>query len=48
MSVDEVIYKYTILACRVLPQKRVHELHDVVLNLEQVSDVRELAKLLLP
>jgi 2-methylcitrate dehydratase PrpD len=48
MSVDEVIYKYNILACRVLPQKRVHELHDVVLNLEQVSDVRELAKLLLP
>ena len=48
MSADEVIHKYNILASRVLPQKRVHELHDVVLNLEQVSDVRELAKLLLP
>jgi len=48
MSTDEVIHKYNILACRALPQERVYELHDVVLNLEQVSDVRELAKLLLP
>jgi len=46
LSADEVIHKYTMLARRVLPQKRVYELHDVVLNLERVSDVGELAKLL--
>jgi 2-methylcitrate dehydratase PrpD len=46
MSTDEVIHKYTILAGRVLGQKRVDELHDMVLNLEKVPNVGELAKLL--
>jgi len=48
MSTEEVIHKYKILAGKVLSQKCVADLHDTVLNLEEVSDVRELAKLLVP
>ena len=48
MAADEVIQKYKILAGKVVRPKSVAELHDVVLNLEEVSDVRELAKLLSP
>jgi hypothetical protein len=47
-AVDEVIQKYTILAGKVLRPRGVAELHDMVLNLENVSDVRKLTKLLLP
>ena len=46
LSADEVIQKYAMLAGRALPQKGVDDLHDVVINLDKVSDVRELAKLL--
>ena len=46
MSDDEVIQKYKILAGKVLSVSRVADLHDMVLNLEKVSDVRELARLL--
>jgi 2-methylcitrate dehydratase PrpD len=46
LSTDVVIHKYTILASRVLPQKRVNDLKDMVLNLEKVPNVGELAKLL--
>jgi len=48
MSDDEVIQKYRILAGKVLSESRVAALHESVLNLEKVSDVRELAKLLIP
>ena len=48
MSDDEVIQKYNVLAGKVLSENRVADLHDRVLNLEKVSDVRELAKLLVP
>lgn len=48
MSTDEVIHKYRVLAGKVVSEKRVAELQDMVLNLEQVSDVRELAELLIP
>ena len=48
MAADEAIQKYTILAGKVLRPRGVTELHDMVLNLEKVSDVRELAKLLSP
>ena len=47
MTTDEVIDKYKILAGKVLSQERVDDLYDMVLNLEKVSDVRELSKLLL-
>ena len=46
LSADEVINKYTILAGRVLPQNRVNDLENMVLNLETVSDVGKLAELL--
>jgi len=48
MAADEVINKYKILAGTILDKKSVVELQDMVLNLEKVSDVRELAKLLVP
>ena len=48
MAADEVIQKYTILAGTVLRPRGVAELHGMALNLEKVSDVRELAKLLSP
>jgi 2-methylcitrate dehydratase PrpD len=47
MSADEVIQKYKILAGKVLPENTVDELHDVVFNLEKISDVRKLAELLM-
>jgi hypothetical protein len=48
MARDEVIQKNTILAGTALRPRGVVELHDMVLNLGEVSDVRELTKLLLP
>ena len=48
MAADEVIQKYTILADKVLRPGGVAELHDMVFNLEKVSDLRELTKLLSP
>jgi len=48
MAADKVIQKHTILAGRVLRPRGVAELHDMVLNLEKVSNIRELAKLLSP
>lgn len=48
MSTHEVIRKYKILAGKVLCPTRVTELQDMILNLEKVSDVSELAKLLVP
>ena len=48
MTTDEVLHKYQILAGKVLSQKRVAELQDTVQNLEEVSDVKKLAKLLVP
>ena len=48
MTTDEVLHKYQILAGKVLSQKRVVELQDTVQNLEEVSDVRKLAKTLVP
>ena len=46
MSADEVIKKFKVLACKVLPENTVDELYDAVLNLEKVSDVRTVAELL--
>jgi 2-methylcitrate dehydratase PrpD len=46
MTADEVIDKYKILTGKVLAQKRVADLYEMVLNLEKVSDVREVSKLL--
>jgi 2-methylcitrate dehydratase PrpD len=46
LSTDEVIHKYRILVDKVLPQKRVNDLKDMVLNLEKLPNVGELAKLL--
>ncbi len=48
MTTEEVIRKYRTLAGRVLDPKRVDELYDLVLNLEDVSDVKKLASLLVP
>jgi 2-methylcitrate dehydratase PrpD len=48
MTSSELINKYQVLAGTVLSQKCVAELRDIVQKLEEVSDVRELAKLLVP
>jgi 2-methylcitrate dehydratase PrpD len=48
LTVDELIHKYQTLAGKILSPKRVADLQDMVLNLEKVFDVRELAKLLVP
>ncbi len=48
MTTDEVIRKYRTLSGKVLGQKRVDELYDMVLNLEKVPDVKRLASLLVP
>lgn len=48
MSTHEVIRKYKVLAGKVLCPTRVTEIQDMTLNLEKVSDVSELAKLLMP
>ena len=48
MSADEVNRKYQILASKALNQNRVAALKEMVLNLEKVSDVREVGKLLIP
>lgn len=48
MVADEVINKYKILAGKILDKNSVVELQDMVLNLEKISDVRELAELLVP
>ena len=48
MTADEVIEKFKILAGKVLPQERVEKLQEVVFGIEKLSDVRELAELLVP
>jgi aconitate decarboxylase len=48
MSVDEINRKYQILAGKVLSQHRVSELREMLLNLENVLDIREVSKLLIP
>ena len=48
MRANEVLGKYQIMAGKVLRQKRVAKLHDMVQNLEKVSDMNELAELLVP
>lgn len=48
MTSDEVVRKYRILAGKVLPEKQVARLQDMVENLEKVNNVNELAKLLVP
>jgi aconitate decarboxylase len=48
VTIDEIIRKFNILADKILARKQVAELQDTVLNLEQVSDVKELAGLLVP
>ena len=46
MATNEVLQKYKILAGKVLDQKGVTRLQDMVMNLEKASDVREIARLL--
>ncbi|MFH1349695.1 MAG: MmgE/PrpD family protein [Pseudomonadota bacterium] len=46
LSPHEVIQKYTALAGKALSESRVAELRDMVFDLEEVSDVRNLAQLL--
>jgi aconitate decarboxylase len=48
MTKEEVIDKFKILASKVISQESVLKLQDMVLNLEKVADVKELAKLLIP
>jgi 2-methylcitrate dehydratase PrpD len=48
MTTDEVVRKYRILAGKVLSPKRADDLYDRLLDLENVSDVRQLASLLVP
>ncbi|MDI7259276.1 MAG: MmgE/PrpD family protein [Thermodesulfobacteriota bacterium] len=48
MSADEINRKYQILASKALNQHRVAELKEMVFSLEKVSDVREVAELLIP
>ena len=48
LSTDEVVHKYEALAGMVLGRERVAKLQDMVWQLETVSDVRELAKRLVP
>ena len=42
----EIVAKFNKLAARVLPESRVRELRDAVLNLEQLNDAARLAQLL--
>jgi aconitate decarboxylase len=46
MATNEILQKYKILAGKVLDQKGVTRIQDMVMNLEKASDVRELARLL--
>ncbi len=48
MSNDEILHKYQVLAGKVLSKSRVAELRDAVQNLEKASNIRDLAKLLMP
>jgi hypothetical protein len=48
MTSGEVFQKYQVLTGKVLSQRRVDQLYDTIQNLEKVSDVRELAELLVP
>jgi aconitate decarboxylase len=48
MSADEVTKKFRILAGKVIRPRDIDGLHDMVENLEKVSDVRELSTKLLP
>jgi len=46
VSAEEVYGKYQILASKALSQNRVAELKEMVLNLDKISDVRQMAPLL--
>jgi len=46
MQPEEVVNKYRILAAKVLVADRVEKLQDTIFNLERVSDINELAALL--
>ena len=48
MTTDEVVSKYKILAGKVLSEKRIEELQEMVENLEKVDNVNKLARLLVP
>lgn len=48
MTTNEVIEKYKILAGKVLSQNYVAKLHDLILNVEKLTDIRKLARMLIP
>ena len=48
LSLDEVVEKYRALAGKVLPKKRVEETKATIERLEDVSDMRDFARLLAP
>jgi 2-methylcitrate dehydratase PrpD len=47
MTREEVLQKFRLLASRVLSRPRVEKLEETLLNLEQLSDARKIAKLLI-
>jgi 2-methylcitrate dehydratase PrpD len=47
MTRDEVLQKFRSLASRVLSRSRVEELAETLLNLEKLSDARQIGKLLI-
>ena len=48
MTSDEVVRKYQILAGKVLPEKQIAKIQDMVEHLEKVDNINKLAKLLVP
>jgi aconitate decarboxylase len=48
MTADEVVRKYQRLAGKVLPEKQIARIQDMVEHLEKVDNVNKLAKLLVP
>ncbi|MFC1935496.1 MmgE/PrpD family protein [Chloroflexota bacterium] len=48
MAPEEVVRKYRILAGKVLSEKRIGELQTMVENLEEVDNIKKLARLLVP
>lgn len=48
LTTNEILRKYQILAGKVLTQKRVAELQNMTQNLEKVSNIKELVRLLVP
>jgi 2-methylcitrate dehydratase PrpD len=48
MTRDEVLQKFRSLASRVLSRSRVEQLEETLLNLEKLSDARQIGKLLIP